>query len=115
MTAARREPRGFVRGGGSGGPPGASIAARRSDTLQWVRSAETAEDINERHRNMRYLGDEVELTPSLKATTDFQEAADRADVIVMAVPSHGFRDVLMNLRSCLRPGVPIASLVKGLE
>src|ERR1700736_1368542 len=115
MTAARREPRVVVLGGGSWGTTVAPIPARRADTVQWVRSAETAEDINERHRNMRYLGDEVELTPSLKATTDFQEAADRADVIVMAVPSHGFRDVLMNLRSCLRPWVPIVSLVKGLE
>ena len=115
MTAARREPRVVVLGGGSWGTTVASIAARRADTLQWVRSAETAEDINERHRNMRYLGDEVELTPSLKATTDFQEAADCADVVVMAVPSHSFRDVLMDLRSCLRPWVPIVSLVKGLE
>src|ERR1700736_2760432 len=115
MTAARREPRVVVFGGGSWGTTVAPIPARRADTLQWVRSAETAEDINERHRNMRYLGDEVELTPSLKATTDFQQAADCADVVVMAVPSHGFRDVLMNLRSCLRPWVPIVSLVKGLE
>ena len=115
MTAARREPRVVVLGGGSWGTTVASIAARRGETLQWVRSAETAEDINERHRNVRYLGDEVELTPSLKATTDFQHAADCADVVVMAVPSHSFREVLMDLRSCLRPWVPIVSLVKGLE
>ena len=115
MTAARREPRVVVLGGGSWGTTVASIAARRADTLQWVRSAETAEDINERHRNTRYLGDEVELTPSLTATNDFEEAADCADVVVMAVPSHSFRDVLMDLRSCLRPWVPIVSLVKGLE
>ena len=115
MTAARREPRVVVLGGGSWGTTVASIAARRSDTLQWVRSAETAEDINERHRNMRYLGDEVELTPSLTATNDFQEAADCADVVVMAVPSHGFRKVLTELASELRPWVPVVSLVKGLE
>ena len=115
MTRARREPRVVVLGGGSWGTTVASIAARRADTLQWVRSAETAEDIDERHRNVRYLGDEVELTPSLKATTDFEQAADCADVVVMAVPSHSFRDVLIDLSASLRPWVPIISLVKGLE
>jgi glycerol-3-phosphate dehydrogenase (NAD(P)+) len=115
MTPPRREPRVVVLGGGSWGTTVASIAARRSDTLQWVRSAETAEDINERHRNLRYLGEEVELSPNLEATTDFAKAADLADVIVMAVPSHSFRKVLTNLRACLRPWVPIVSLVKGLE
>jgi glycerol-3-phosphate dehydrogenase (NAD(P)+) len=115
MTTPRREPQVVVLGGGSWGTTVASIASRRSDTLQWVRSAETAEDINENHRNTRYLGDEVELSSRLKATTDFERAADSADVIVMAVPSHGFRDVLADLRAYLRPWVPIVSLVKGLE
>jgi glycerol-3-phosphate dehydrogenase (NAD(P)+) len=115
MTPPRREPRVVVLGGGSWGTTVASIAARRSDTVQWVRSAETAEDINERHRNLRYLGDEVELSTNLKATTDFDMAADIADVIVMAVPSHSFRQVLTDLRASLRPWVPIVSLVKGLE
>jgi glycerol-3-phosphate dehydrogenase (NAD(P)+) len=115
MTPARREPRVVVLGGGSWGTTVASIASRRAATLQWVRSAETAEDINERHRNLRYLGDEVELSPTLKATTDFEKAADSADVVVMAVPSHSFRDVLKELQAYLRPWVPIVSLIKGLE
>ena len=62
-----------------------------------MRSEETAKDINENHRNSRYLGNEVELSDTLRATTDFAEAADRADVIVMGVPSHGFRNVLTEL------------------
>ena len=115
MTPARREPRVVVLGGGSWGTTVASIASRRAETLQWVRSPETAEDINERHRNLRYLGDEVELSPTLKATTDFEKAADSADVVVMAVPSHSFRDVLKELQAYLRPRVPIVSLIKGLE
>jgi glycerol-3-phosphate dehydrogenase (NAD(P)+) len=93
----------------------ASICARRGPTLQWVRSEETAADINENHRNSRYLGNAVELSPTLMATTDFSEAADTADVIVMGVPSHGFRGVLTELAKELRPWVPVVSLVKGLE
>ena len=102
-------------GGGSWGTTVASICARRGPTVQWVRSAETAEDINTNHRNSAYLGEEVELPETLRATNDFAEAAHCADVIVMGVPSHGFRGVLGELAKELRPWVPVVSLVKGLE
>ncbi|HLR99804.1 MAG TPA: NAD(P)H-dependent glycerol-3-phosphate dehydrogenase [Mycolicibacillus parakoreensis] len=115
MSAAIRTPKVVVLGGGSWGTTVASICARRGPTLQWVRSAETAEDINTRHRNTRYLGEEVVLSETLRATTDFTEAARCADVIVMGVPSHGFRGVLTELAAELRPWVPVVSLVKGLE
>ena len=115
MTPAQRQPHVVVLGGGSWGTTIASICARRGPTLQWVRSEETAKDINENHRNSRYLGNDVELSITLRATTDFSEAADCADVIVMGVPSHGFRGVLTELAKELRPWVPVVSLVKGLE
>jgi glycerol-3-phosphate dehydrogenase (NAD(P)+) len=115
MAAAKREPNVVILGGGSWGTTVASICARRGPTLQWVRSEETAKDINENHRNTRYLGKDVDLSETLRATTDFSEAASCADVIVMGVPSHGFRGVLTELATELRPWVPVVSLVKGLE
>src|SRR5215469_6083507 len=115
MAAEKREPKVVVLGGGSWGTTVASICARRGPTLQWVRSEATAKDINEHHRNSRYLGNDVILSDTLRATTDFAEAANCADVIVMGVPSHGFRKVLTELASELRPWVPVVSLVKGLE
>ena len=115
MSPDRREPQVVVLGGGSWGTTVASICARRGPTLQWVRSADTAADINTNHRNSEYLGNDVELPENLRATTDFNEAAHCADVIVMGVPSHGFRSVLTELAKELRPWVPVVSLVKGLE
>ena len=115
MTPVQRQPNVVVLGGGSWGTTIASICARRGPTLQWVRSEATAKDINENHRNSRYLGNDVVLSETLRATTDFAEAANCADVIVMGVPSHGFRKVLTELTSELRPWVPVVSLVKGLE
>ncbi|MDT5365781.1 MAG: glycerol-3-phosphate dehydrogenase [Mycobacterium sp.] len=115
MTPGPRQPKVVVLGGGSWGTTIASICARRGPTLQWVRSEDTANDINENHRNSRYLGNDVELSDTLRATTDFAEAAECADVVVMGVPSHGFRGVLTELASQLRPWVPVLSLVKGLE
>src|SRR6202000_3129481 len=104
-----------VRGVVSGGTPVASICARRGPTLQWVRSDATAKDINDHHNNSRYLGNDVLPSETLRATTDFAEAAHCADVVVMGVPSHGFRGVLTELAKELRPWVPVVSLVKGLE
>jgi len=115
MPAATRTPNVVVLGGGSFGTTVASICSRRAPTLQWVRSEATAADINDNHRNSRYLGNDVELSDTLRATTDFAEAAHCADVVVMAVPSHGFRGVLEELSTELRPWVPVVSLVKGLE
>src|ERR1700744_2778194 len=97
MAAEKREPKVVVLGGGSWGTTVASICARRGPTLQWVRSEETAKDINENHRNSKYLAKDVELSEGLRAPTDFAEAAHAADVVVMGVPSHGFRDVLTEL------------------
>jgi glycerol-3-phosphate dehydrogenase (NAD(P)+) len=115
MSAEKREPTVVVLGGGSWGTTVASICARRGPTLQWVRSDTTAKDINEHHRNSRYLGNDVILSDTLRATNDFAEAANCADVVVMGVPSHGFRGVLTELGKELRPWVPVVSLVKGLE
>jgi hypothetical protein len=115
MNPVQRQPNVVVLGGGSWGTTIASICARRGPTLQWVRAEVTAKDINENHRNSRYLGNDVMLSETLRATTDFSEAANRADVVVMGVPSHGFRKVLTELARELRPWVPVVSLVKGLE
>lgn len=115
MNGVQRQPIVVVFGGGSWGTTIASICARRGPTLQWVRSKATAKDINQDHRNSRYLGNDVVLSDTLRATTDFAEAASCADVAVMAVPSHGFRQVLNQLASEVRPWVPVVSLVKGLE
>src|ERR1700676_617902 len=115
MAAEKLEPCVVVLGAGSWGTTVASICARRGPTLQWVRSEKTAQDINENHRNTSYLGKDVVLSETLRATTDFAEAARCADVVVMGVPAHGFRGVLTELASQLRPWVPVVSLVKGLE
>ena len=112
--ADRRQPRVAVIGAGSWGSTVASIVARRNPTVIWARSAATADEIGQRHTNGRYLPD-VALTDTLHATSVLAEAVEPADILIMAVPSHGFRSALTDLASHLRPWTPIVSLVKGLE
>jgi len=92
----------------------ASIVARSAPTVLWARSPEVAEEVDKRGRNTRYLGD-IPLTDGLRATDSLEQAVQDADVLVMGVPSHGFRGVLEQVVSHVRPWIPVVSLVKGLE
>ncbi len=103
-----------VIGAGSWGTTVAALAARRAPTTIWARRAEAADEINAEHTNSRYLPD-FRLPRSLKATADLEAAVSSADVVIMGVPSHGFRAALEDLSPYLRPWVPIVSLTKGLE
>lgn len=101
-------------GGGSWGTTVASLTAKNTPTLLWAKNAKTVAEINEHHRNERYLPG-ARLTESLSATTSLKEAVQDADVIVMGIPSHSFRSVLQDAKPYIRPWVPIVSLSKGLE
>lgn len=103
-----------VIGAGSWGTTVAALAAANTPTTLWARSPELAEQINSEHRNGRYLED-FELPRTLKATADLGQAVRDADVLVMGVPSHGFRETLEQVGRHLRPWVPVVSLTKGLE
>lgn len=103
-----------VIGAGSWGTAVAAIAATNVSTILWARRPELAEQIALKHENGDYLAG-LPLPERLEATSDVRAAAEGADVLVMGVPSHGFRDVLAELTPSLAPGVPIVSLSKGLE
>jgi len=103
-----------VVGAGSWGTTVASLASRNAPTRLWARSKDLADQINVEHRNGQYLRD-YPLPDTLAATCDLEEAVSNADVVVMGVPSHGFRDVLADASPHVRPWVPIVSLTKGLE
>jgi glycerol-3-phosphate dehydrogenase (NAD(P)+) len=103
-----------VIGGGSWGTTVAHLAAHNARTVVWARDPDVARSINERHVNERYL-DGYELHPDLRGTSDLAEAVRGADVVVMGVPSHGFREVLGQVKDHIRAWVPVVSLTKGLE
>ena len=92
----------------------ASLCARNAPTQVWARRPEVAAEIEAEHTNSSYLG-ERPLHAELRATASLEEAAAAADVLVMAVPSHGFRTVLEEAEAHVRPWVPVVSLTKGLE
>ncbi|MFP6606186.1 MAG: NAD(P)H-dependent glycerol-3-phosphate dehydrogenase [Myxococcota bacterium] len=103
-----------VIGAGSWGTTMAAQCAINGPTILWARRPEVAKEISEDRINRAYLPD-LDLPRGLEATSDLKEAAERADVLVMAVPSHGFRKTLEQAAPFVRPWVPVVSLTKGLE
>jgi glycerol-3-phosphate dehydrogenase (NAD(P)+) len=103
-----------VVGAGSWGTTVAHLAAHNCPTVLWARDAELAVAIDRDHRNDRYLAG-YDLHPDLRASSDLEEAVGTADVVVMGVPTHGFRNTLREVAKQIRPWVPLVSLAKGFE
>jgi glycerol-3-phosphate dehydrogenase (NAD(P)+) len=103
-----------VIGAGSWGTTVASLAATQAPTVIWARRADAAEEIAIAHTNSRYLSD-APLDPTLRATADLEEAVAAADVLIVGIPSHGFRATLREMAPHMRPQSPVISLSKGLE
>jgi glycerol-3-phosphate dehydrogenase (NAD(P)+) len=101
-------------GGGSWGTTVASLIARNAPVMIWARCEDTVREINEEHRNSKYLPGAT-LHSKLVATHCIEEAVSGCDVLVMGIPSQHFRSVLEEAREYIRPWVPVISLTKGLE
>ena len=103
-----------VMGSGNWGTAFAAILADAGCTVRmWARRSEVADAING-GRNETYLPD-LELPDTIRATVDAAEALERADVVVLAVPSQTLRDNLSRWGDAVPDGVPVVSLMKGVE
>ena len=103
-----------VLGGGSFGTAMANTAARNGcDTMIWIRDEAIAHEINQIHINQRYLPDYT-LEASLKAESNLEKAVRDRDIILVAIPSHSFRDVLQQIKPFISAQAVI-SLTKGVE
>jgi glycerol-3-phosphate dehydrogenase (NAD(P)+) len=81
----------------------------------WARRRELAEEVASRHENRRYLPDQ-EVPEGVTATADLADLV-RCELVMMAVPSHGFRDVVrdfLRLWPSDRP-LSLVSATKGIE
>ena len=99
-----------VVGGGSWGTVFSKLLAERGhDVTLACRDAEQARTIAASGRNPRYM-QEVDLGP-INATPLADAPLEEADLVVVAVPSRAFADVVEGL-----PGIsPVLSLTKGLD
>jgi glycerol-3-phosphate dehydrogenase (NAD(P)+) len=92
-----------------------AIADKGREVILWSRGDVTADDINVRHENARFLP-EVSLPPTLRATTDIEEAAGGREFLILATPSLYLLDTVKHILSVpsIREGKSaIAVITKG--
>lgn len=104
-----------VIGAGAWGTTLANFLARKGhDVALWIREEEVYQQILKERMNRTFL-DGIDLVPGLKPVRAYEGAVSGRDLVLMAVPSHVFREVLKGVRIHLKPGATVLNLAKGIE
>lgn len=104
-----------VIGGGSWGTALSVHLTRLGCSARlWARDTDLVTRIRATDENPWYLPG-VRLPAHLRVTADLREAVEGAELVVVAVPSHGFDGVTETLARAVRRGTRLLSASKGLE
>lgn len=104
-----------VLGAGSWGTALAVQLARNGvPTTLWGRTPQAIVDMATTRHNARYLPD-LELPASLQLSAMLEPLVRDAGTILIAVPSHAFRDLLVAIVPWVAPGTGIAWATKGFD
>lgn len=105
---------GVIGSGSWGTALAAHLAHTGHDVRLWARDAALSSEMAASRENRVYLPG-IELPPALAPTSDMAVALDGAQFVVIAVPSHGVRDVARLANPHLPDACAIVSATKGLE
>jgi glycerol-3-phosphate dehydrogenase (NAD(P)+) len=104
-----------VIGGGAWGTALAHTLTSAGHAVRlWAREPDVAEHIERVHTNPRFLPDVV-LDPALRATTDVDEAAQGAEVVLFVAPSHVLRRVIQSVAGAVSNDAIVVVATKGIE
>lgn len=90
------------------------LADSGNDVTVWARREEVAATINDARENTEYLPG-IELPAAVSATHDVAEAAQDADIVVLATPSQTLRGNLTDWAPHVAGDAVFVSLMKGVE
>jgi glycerol-3-phosphate dehydrogenase (NAD(P)+) len=90
------------------------LAAAQRPVGLWAHSAETTQRLEQARTNERYLPGHA-FPPNVRVLSDDRYLAEAHRLYVLAVPSNHVRITVRRLAAHLAPGVPILSVVKGVE
>jgi glycerol-3-phosphate dehydrogenase (NAD(P)+) len=104
-----------VLGSGSWGTALALLAARNGcQTLLWGHNPEQMRRLQYDRENQRYLPG-FAFPDNLQVTTDLTEAAAFSSTLLISVPSHAFKETLVQLKPLVNTQVKIAWATKGFN
>ena len=104
-----------VLGAGSWGTALAMLLADNGHpTTLWAHHSSHADALQRDRSNERYLPD-IPFPSGLAISADLAEVVPTADIVLLVVPSHAFRESLHKLKPLLQPHQKVAWGTKGLE
>lgn len=104
-----------VLGAGSWGTALAILLARNGhQTSLWGHNPSAMERLHQDRCNQRYLPD-ISFPEQLQVEADLNKALAAVDLVLVAVPSSGFRQVLQRIKPLLPENAGLVWATKGLE
>lgn len=104
-----------IMGAGSWGTAIACHLGKKGyDVSIWDRNEQLISDINRTKTNERYLSGVV-IPENVSGTNEIDKCVENTEIIVIAVPSQGVRDVCTRLKGHINENQYFVSLAKGIE
>ncbi len=104
-----------VIGAGSWGTALANLLADKGNEVDlWVREEDVFSQIEKEGMNRTFLPN-VALSERLHPVRSFEEALFEKELVVLAMPSHVFREVVIGLKPHLHSGMSFIAATKGIE
>lgn len=114
MMSTKHPKIGIIGAGGWGTALGNLLAEKGYTVDLWVREPDVYDQIKNERMNKTFLPGEA-LVLSLNPVKTHKEALEDKDLVLIAVPSHVFREVLLNVKPYLTPGISTIVATKGIE
>ncbi len=103
-----------VLGAGSWGTALAIVLADNGHEVRlWAHRKEHADEMNQTHRNEKYL--DVEIPDTITAFYNMEEAVKDAEAIIVVVPTKAIREVCQQLKNYISSSTQIIHATKGIE
>ena len=103
----------IIGDGGWGTANALLLSGYGHEVTVWGAFGDYVDEVRKTHLNARYLPG-VLIPERIGWTADAAEAADGADIVVLAMPSKFFRDVCARFKGLVPEGTLVVTLTKGL-
>lgn len=104
-----------VLGGGSWGTATSVLLANKgNEVLVWDRNIDVINELNIHKRNEKYLPG-ITIPDNILGVNNIEECCKDSEILIIAVPSQGVRDVCGKLKAFVKKEQIFVSLAKGIE
>ncbi len=93
---------------------GKTLNSQGHEVLMWSKIKEEVDELNTKHTAKTYFSDVV-FDQTLKATDDLKAINEHSNIIVVAVPTRYYRDVLKELNKSISTEKIFVNVSKGIE